>query len=243
MPQNPSPLVSPSPLDLTTLDIVKGWLRSNQNQAGDRDDDSIQLCITSFSNWLITETGQGAQNGVNSVSPFNQICIFNEWYNGNGSEQLYLRNRPIYASAPIGSPPVTTALQLTINGVTVPQSAVWNMPGWVVDGDASSLYLRVGGGAGSGQYQTFGFPFGGPSNYFCKGIQNINVIYPAGWAQTPSDIIEAATMGVAENYKTKGWIGQSTQMMANGAGSTTYRWKIHPRVRAVITRYTRVALY
>lgn len=234
--------MQPSALDLIDVEQVKEWLRTNKNPTGDADDDNIQLCITAVSSWWLGMTGLGNMNSVNTASPLNSIVFYNETYNGNGSAQFFTRNSPIYASATIGSTPYSLAI--TINGVTVPQSTTFQQPGWVIDGDARSIWIRHGGGAGSGQYQTFGYPYGGQGGYFAKGIQNVNIQYPAGYAVTPLDIQLAVIQQVAMNYKRKDWIDQASKSMANGAGTTSYRsWKIPPEAQWTLTKYQRVAMY
>src|SRR5579863_8891565 len=87
----PEQSLSPSALDLTTVQNVKDFLDVTANQ----DDQIIQGLITSCGAYWLWRTGLGAQNNVNTQSPLNSQVSFNEWYDGNGSLRMYLRNRPI----------------------------------------------------------------------------------------------------------------------------------------------------
>lgn len=60
---------------------------------------------------------------------------------------------------------------------------------------------------------------------------------------TPWDVEERARMMVALNYKRRQWIDQSSQAMANGAGTTSFRdWELSPDILATMELYRRVAL-
>jgi hypothetical protein len=226
------PPLSPSALDLTDLDTVKGWLASTKSPAGDGDDGSIQLCITAASMWWLDQTGLGNANGINTASPLNSICTFTENYNGNGSNHLYLRNRPIQS--------VTS---LTVGYVTIAQSTAYGVPGWVIDQDAKSIWIRAGGG-GNVTFSSIGWPVSGSGYWFAQGIQNVAITYTAGYSTVPYRVQMAVTQQVALNVKRKEWIGLASKAMANGAGTVTFnKWLLDPEVRQALTDYTRTAMY
>ena len=121
--------LSPSLLDLTTLQNVKDWLQIKASA----DDNLIQGAITALGYYFLWRTGLGSQNGVNTSSPLSNIVSYNETYDGNGSDRLYLRNRPIQ------NPPALSPLVLTVNGNVIAQSTSYPIPGWVIDADGKSL--------------------------------------------------------------------------------------------------------
>src|ERR1700676_4869931 len=90
---------TPSPLDLTDLAAVKGWLGSIAQPTANSDDNNIQMCITAPSMWWLRQTGLGNESGINTASPLNSQVSYTEVYDGNGSNKLYLRNRPIISVA------------------------------------------------------------------------------------------------------------------------------------------------
>lgn len=75
--------------------------------------------------------------------------------------------------------PLTAVSGLTIDGITVPLSTSAFMPGYVFDD--KSIYLR-------GWYE------------FCRGAQNVEAQYTAGYAEVPGDIEQACLDWVKINY-------------------------------------------
>ena len=159
-------------------------------------------------------------------SPFNQPCEFSEVYDGNGSDVMYLRNRPI-----------RSILSLVIGTLTIPQSTSFTTPGWVIRGDGKSIALRCGGG-GSG-FSTSQFYPGRGRNNFWQDVQNVFITYVAGYASTPADLQLMSTRVVALSYKQRNVIGQKSQAMAAGAGTVTFDWKIDEKDWLLIVEYKR----
>jgi hypothetical protein len=164
-----------SAIDLTTVSMVKSWLSANgKPSANDTDDPNVQLCITAASMYWLWRTGRAAQNAsVPSSSPFNQSVTYTETYDGNGKNKLFLRNTPCLS--------VTS---LTINGQVMPLSSVWNQTGYVINADGKSLSIRQGGGQNTTQTQQY--VLGCPS--FTEGIQNIQIVYQAGFVEQPVNL-------------------------------------------------------
>lgn len=222
-----------SQLDLTTLDQVKNWI-PQMAAAGDDDDAVIQACITAWGFEFLQRTGLGNQNGDLLQSPFNAICSFNETYNGGGTHRLYLRNRP-----------VRTVSALFVNGVQIPQSTAYAVRGWVVDANARSIMLRAGSTGFGGSYSQTAWQagayrsFGGGSR-FPSGVQNINVLYTAGYSNTPADIVQCANKVVHLNYKRRGYVDERSRAMSAGGGTIAFQaWDIPPECQMVIERYMR----
>jgi len=218
-----------SPIDLTTLAAVKGWLASQGVAPNNTSDDgNIGDAITAFSAMFIWRTGRGPLDGSDIVeSPYVSPVTYDEWYDGNGSQRMFLRNSPIRD--------VTT---LTIGNYTIPKSTNINTAGWVIDGTGASIALRNHGGGSFTQGYNFGF--GGS---FVEDIQNVHVVYSAGYSSVPYDIEMAARKEVALKYKRKSWIGLKSSSMGQGAGSTTYvEWEVDPETERVMQNYARTAV-
>lgn len=221
----------PDAIDVTTLTNVK--TRLGPNFSGTGDDTLLSYLITSLSLFLLHEVGMGPMDwSIPAASPLVAQVPFNEWYDGNGSERMFLRNQPI-----------VSVQALTINGVPIQASAAYGQPGYVIDGSGKSLAIRCGG-AGSATTFTFSrFGFRGGGQYFQKGIQNINVQYTAGFASTPYDLQDKAEGQIAVTYQQKNRRDQASQAMAQGAGTSAFRdWAITPELALVIRKYKRVAM-
>lgn len=164
--------MNPSPIDLTSVQAVKNWLSgTGKASEADQDDDNIQLCITACGMYWLTRTGRGSQDGgIPTASPFNQPVTFNETYNGNGKESLFLRNSPIQSVS-----------SLVVNGTTIPQSTAWNQTGWVIQADGKRISIRSGGGSNTRLVTEYVLG----RLVFNRGIQNVEVTYDAGYAMIP----------------------------------------------------------
>lgn len=208
-----------NPIDLTTVAAVQSYLTLPGASGTGPDPTSalIQGLITSASQYWLWRTGQGS---------LSQVVAYNEWYDGNGQNRLFLRNQPVTA--------ITT---ISINGVPVAASNGYGIPGVMIHQDGKSLVIRPGGGS---SVTTSTFLAGG--QIFERGMQNINAQYSAGYASTPPDVADKATQMVAVNFKRRGWIDQASQMLSQ-AGTISYqKWEIPPEVERTIRNYTRVAV-
>jgi hypothetical protein len=201
------------------------------------EDEMIQDCITAASLFFLWRTGRLPSNGdVPAASPLVAPQAYTEWYDGNGSNQLFLRQTPIQSVS-----------SLTINGNTITQSASLNQAGWVIAPDGKSLRLRSGAGIGGPNFynttMAWGLWGGSAGLSFQKGVLNIEVVYQAGFTSTPYDLELACRRVVAKNYKTRQWIGQKSQALAQGAGTVSYRdFDIEPEDEKIIVNYTQLAL-
>lgn len=227
--------MSVSPLDLTTLNIVKSWIPGLNPSTPTADDPVIQSCITSWGYEFLKRTGQGDQNQDFEQSPFTAVCTFNETYDGMGTYRLFLRNRPIQS-----------VIQLVINTVAIAQSTAVGAAGYVVDGSGKSIALRqgiVGWGSPSPTYWSYqAGPFSTMSTglKFWQGIQNVSVQYTAGYSTVPADIQECANKVVAQNYQRRSWVDEASRAMAGGGGTIRYRdWDIPIECQLIVDRYTR----
>jgi hypothetical protein len=225
--EQPVVTVYPPAVDLTTLDRVKSWI----GVLSSSDDANISACITAASMYWLWRTGRLPANGdVPLASPLVQPVAFNEWYSGNGSAQMFLRQTPI-----------RTVTAVVINGQTIAQSTAYGISGWVIADDGKSLLLRPGGNSSSFSTSFYGMWSAGPA--FTKGIMNINVQYQAGYRMTPPDIELACCQMIAVNYKRRSWTDQRSQAMAQGAGTISFRdWELPPEIVRVMVAYTPTAV-
>lgn len=202
-------VIVPTSIDLTTVIAVKSWLGVDVDNIDD--DDNIQSCITALSLEFLHRTGVSLDN-VNNKSPFVEPIHYNEYYNGNGNQILFLRNTPIISIN-----------QLVINGVGIGQTDQFHKSlGYTID--ASKKYLVL------------------IASTFTRGVQNIYVDYQAGYTKTPMDINIAIRKWVALNYKRRSWIDQKSQALPQGAGTVTYQdYELSPDIQSVIDYYSRLS--
>ena len=212
--------MSANAIDLTTVANVKSWAQVQTSG----DDQTIQDAITAFSLFALHVTGRGNADGsVPAASPFNSVVSYDEFYDGNGNNELPLRNWPI-----------ASVTSVTDTGVAVQSSSSTTSPGFVIDQSKKFLVLR----GGTNAYRGFR---GGWSNGKCGwslGTQNIEVAYTAGFAATPFDLEMLARKVVALNYKRRSWIGQKSQAMAQGAGTLSFNdWEMDAEDKRVLMFY------
>ena len=196
----------------------------------DLTDQVIGKLITSASNYWLWATGKGGGGQVPTASPFVAPQPYNEWYNGNGNLQLFLKQTPI-----------TTVTLLQINGVTVPASAGWSNPGYVIDGEGKSLLIRSNGVSGRGGYG-FGSVGRGCGYGFSNGVQNINVQYSAGFNGVPPDVLDGCTEMVAVNFQRRRYLDQDQNAAPQTIGTITYsKLEVPKRVASIMDNYSRTA--
>jgi hypothetical protein len=180
-------------IDLTDTASVNSILE----QVPATDADTIQAAITSYSQNILTRTGRGFLAGVRN---------YKERYNGNGSNEMLVRNYPILAVS-----------SLSVNNAPVPASPDFVSAGFVIDTSGSEAAIAIIGGqvgaawrAGDdrwgvnpGGWGSYGNapPLGQSSFRFAQGIQNVAVEYTAGY--TRDQIAEAQTVPATPGPYTK----------------------------------------
>jgi hypothetical protein len=203
-------------IELTTVDAVKSWLSgTGKAPAASTDDDNIQACIVMWSWIFMWKVGLGADGDVPEVNPFNEPVEFNEWYDGTGHGLMFLRNNPIQS-----------VISLNVSGRSIPLAPNYSDTGVMINSAKDALIMRGGPGVGYG------------SGGFDEGVQNINIVYTAGYKNTPPDIERACVIQVALTYKRRDWIGLKSKTMAGGAGTTSYQdYECEPVVEAILNNY------
>lgn len=225
--------VTPNPIDLCTIADVKtklGIVDSAQ-------DGAIQNFVTSASMYWLWRTGRNDESGVlPTVSTLKQPVAFNEWYDGYGTDRLYLKQTPI-----------VSVTAVTVNNVAINPSTNTNTPGFVIDQSYKCLVMRTGGyGSGPATFASlngWGYSRAYTGFTFACGVQNINVLYTAGYNGVPFDINEKCVTMVALNYQRKNWLDLKGNAKPDTIGSVVYRdWEVPPDVATVIDYYRRIAL-
>ena len=203
----------------------------------DQTDALLSRLITAASSYILYRSGFGPTDGsAPTQSPFTQSVPYNEFYDGNGNDRLFLRNYPI-----------TAVSLVTINGITIPSGIgqPYTTPGYVIDQSGKCLAFRSSGySAGGGwfprNYSAFPYNYGNIYQW-TQGTQNINVQYSAGYAQTPYALNDACIKLVGYNYRTKrDAYGIKQIAKGDAGGSTTYEtWIVPPDCEEVIRYYSR----
>jgi len=199
--------MSANAIDLCTVADIHAYL----GIAGASDDPEIQSLITAASQYWLTRTCRGSLNSVQQ---------YNERYDGNGRDELMLRQWPIRQ---INS--------LSVLGMPIPASPDYIQPGYVIGPRQTSLVIIGAGNYGFGFYAM---------NFEC-GRLNVAVDYDAGYDQTPADVQEAVIKQVAVKYTRRKNTDQESVSLPQGGGVVRFRsWELPPEVECVIQAYRRL---
>jgi hypothetical protein len=171
------------------------------------------VSLTQVKQWLTVSEGDTSQDAklsrlIDSATPMIEAIVgpvvvrtFDEWYDG-GSDEITLRRRP---SRAIGTSPILTLVSVTeYRGAIAYPLTIVTDPGM---GDTYSVMLSEsrltrrysGGGYGS----------------FPPGPDTVHVIYQAGQATVPANIVEAAWEIVRVNYWTTQSVGTGRMTVAD----------------------------
>lgn len=157
--------------------------------------DMLQSCITAASLYWLKRTGK---------STLNRVLPFNEWYDGSGSERQFVKNGPIIQ-----------VNSIVVGQTTIPQAPANHLQnGWVIDQDRKSVVIvgRVPNVAARG--------FGGYG--FCKGIQNVNINYLAGYSLQEAEpwTVPASPFQLTVLNATSFVLDQGVRYVSNGQALT-----------------------
>lgn len=202
--------------DLTTAAAVQAYLGPTASAAAMA---QLSQLVSAASGYIHRRCG---------VDNFNSAS-YTETYNGNGTQQLFLRNWP-----------VTAVSSLQVDSMVIPQSAGYGSPGYLWD--VSSIVIRPGGG-GNIAYSFRSFP--GNQYLFNPGVQNVVVSYTAGFNPVPADLAEACIEIAAESFARSQNVGKESigTGVAGAHGNTNFTWGklvIPLLCDAVIRNYERV---
>jgi uncharacterized phiE125 gp8 family phage protein len=114
--------------------------------------------------------------------------------------------------------PVTAISSLTVNGVAKAAATSFGSSGYRFDDYSVILNNEV----------------------FPKGIQNVTVVYTAGYASVPADLKQACVDLAAEVYRRRNRVGETSKAIAGGTTSYSVA-DIPPHVRTVINQYRKMS--
>lgn len=156
-----------NPIDLTTVSRVESWLAPLTLNA--KELSVMGAVITGASAYWLWATGAVPDGFWPDKSPLVEPVDFDEMYDGNGNDRLYLMNRPIQS-----------VQALTVNGIAIAASAS-NSPGYVIDQSKKCLVMRSNVVSYGSQYS--GLRGRSCGNKFWAGTQNVRVQYTGGFNQ------------------------------------------------------------
>jgi hypothetical protein len=116
--------------------------------------------------------------------------------------------------------PIISVTSVSIDGVNVTQSAAPTLSGYVWD--SRRILLR-------------GFTF-------CRGVQNVQISYTAGYSAVPLDLKQAAIEAFALVYRQRTHIGEKSSSMGGQVTLAFDVSDIPERSLAVFNQYRRIAL-
>lgn len=157
--------------DLTTLAIVKEWLR----ETGSANDALIQRMLSAASGFVEEYCGRTLTEAA-----------YDEYLDGNGKGSIYVVNYPI-----------SVVTSVTINGTIIPPIAL-------------------------GQHYGTGWMFQPRKNgridllnkFFEEGVNNIRVVYTAGYNPVPQSIQQVVCEIVGVHYREQDRIGLVSKSLA-----------------------------
>lgn len=138
------------------------------------------------------------------------IQEYSETYNGPGGFLLPLRNTPIAEVA-----------SLRVGGVSIRRASDGSAAPSGYRFDQAAVYL-VGGAQ------------------FERGVQNVSVVYTAGYTEVPADIEQVTIELVGQKFKEKGRIGEQSKSLA-GQAMTFRDGDLTQGQRDVLSSYARKA--
>jgi hypothetical protein len=116
--------------------------------------------------------------------------------------------------------PVISVSSLSIDGVSIPAATTATTAGYLWDG--RRILLR-------------GFRF-------CRGVQNVQLSYAAGYPSVPLDLKQAALEAFALTYRQRVRIGEKSNSMSGQVNVSFDMGDVPPRSLAIFSQYRRLAL-
>jgi hypothetical protein len=116
--------------------------------------------------------------------------------------------------------PITAVSSVSIDGVNIQAATTPTTAGYLWDG--RRILLR-------------GFRF-------CRGVQNIQLSYSAGYPSVPLDLKQAAIEAFALTYRQRVRIGEKSNSMSGQVNVSFDMSDVPPRSMAIFSQYRRLAL-
>jgi len=161
---------------------------------------------------LISSASQFAESWCSRQ--FN-VATYTENRNGLGGTVMMLLNQPI-----------TAVTSVTINGIMIPPQPPF-----------SATFTSTGGVPGGYVFDDKRIMLYGWS--FCRGFQNVQIVYTAGFATAPYDLEQAVIDIVGEWFKYRDRIGKVSEGIEGQAIMFTQA-QVPPRALAVLQTYRQV---
>lgn len=121
---------------------------------------------------------------------------------------------------PVPNWPVTMVASVLIDGVAVPEATSPTAPGWVLSDPPTSILLR--------------------GLRFTEGVQNIQMVYTAGYPEVPEEIDQACVEMIALRYRNRDRIGHVSKSI--GGETVAFSQKdMDEHIRTLLRSYMAVA--
>lgn len=218
----------PTPQSYDLTDVATLIEYANLLNATSEVQDIAQECISGFSRSFYRYAGR-------TPGIYSAIASLDEFYDGNNADILYTINDPIVS--------VTT---VAVNGVAVPQSTGVSTPGWFIDQSQKAIVMRWNsGGYGTATFANTDWAvFTGLQPYlFLRGRGNVEVVYTAGTAAVPDDLLLAA-LKQSTIYLNQRLREDERSRSVPSAGTINYAsWAWSPNVMQICAGFKRQAAY
>lgn len=146
---------------------------------------NIPTTDTSFDTQLGLFVDAASQMIVNRIGPVAGSPTYDEWYDG-GSPSIVLRHTPVQSITSITESYGSSAVY-TLTAQVLDSGSVGGAYGYSGDLSRGLLTRRVSGIA----------------THFAAGLQNVHVVYVAGYATVPADIEQAAKLLIQHMWATQ----------------------------------------
>ena len=200
--------------DLTDLAHVGPWLKMTSAQY--LVDPILPGLISDCSDAFVTATQRG--NFLAS-----QIT---ERRDGNGKQRMVF-----------GRYPVSSVASVVVDNYSLAASPDGVKPGYVFDQYSLSI-IGWPAGTGIGELNPYTLTIGS----FSKGFGNVQLVYTAGFAKLPGDILRAVTMWVAHLYRSIEHIGEKSHHFEQGQTTSYDTGEMPDFVEKVVARYRRLGM-
>lgn len=147
--------------------------------------DFLNITTTTFDSELGGFIDAASQMITNRIGPVSGSPTYDEWYDG-GRPQIVLRHTPVQSVTSI-TESYGAATSYTLTPVTLDSGSVAGSFAYTVDLSAGIITRRAAGVA---------MPF-------APGVQNIHVVYTAGYATVPADLVQATNLLISHMWTTQ----------------------------------------
>ena len=199
--------------DLCALPEVKDWLSI----------DLVDLTADAMLSRLITSCSAAIKTWLGR--DLNQ-ATYTETQNGSGTTRMSLLQFP-----------VTAVTSVTVNGLQIPAATSPTAYGFLFD----KFGIDLVNAPASGPLSPAGTYWFG--SFFPAGNLNVQVVYTAGFATVPTDIVQACIEFVAFKFNQRKHVGKKSESLSTGGQSTSFQeGNMPPEVAEMLDQYRSVAV-